>query len=116
MPSFTRELQPKRTISYFSKNPCLYLAVSFLGLIGCGGGGGGSQQIAPGSVTSVTVTPGTGQLRTGDSLTFTAQVEGTGQFSTSVTWSVNGINGGNSSNGTIVGGQYTAPAVAPNPS
>ncbi|MGO9445279.1 MAG: PQQ-binding-like beta-propeller repeat protein [Thiobacillaceae bacterium] len=47
---------------------------------------------------------------------FTAQVTGTGPFNASVTWSVNGVNGGNSTFGTIVGGEYTAPATPPNPS
>jgi len=47
---------------------------------------------------------------------FTAQIVGTGAFNPAVTWSVNGVNGGNSTYGTIVGGQYTAPAVLPNPS
>ncbi|MGA2979868.1 MAG: PQQ-binding-like beta-propeller repeat protein [Terriglobales bacterium] len=47
---------------------------------------------------------------------FTAQVTGTGSFSTGVTWSVQGVNGGNTTVGTIVAGQYTAPAVAPTPS
>jgi hypothetical protein len=51
---------------------------------------------------------GAGQL-------FTAQVTGTGAFNSSVTWSVNGVNGGNTTAGTIVGGEYTAPASLPSP-
>jgi len=64
----------------------------------------------------VTVSPGAAQLITGNSQLFTAQVKGTGAFNASVNWSVNGVNGGNATVGTIVGGQYTAPATPPNPS
>jgi len=84
-------------------------------LTGCGGASGSGTQ-APPTITSVTVVPATAQVATGSSQLFTAQVRGTGPFNTSVTWSVNGINGGDSVNGTIVGGQYTAPAVPPEPS
>ena len=45
---------------------------------------------------------------------FTATVTGT--TNTAVTWSVNGVAGGNSTVGTIsTSGAYTAPATAPEP-
>jgi hypothetical protein len=115
----------KRAIDFRScVRVCLCLAGSFLTLVGCGGGGSSSQPpppppSPPPQVTSVVVTPenSTGTaIEVGTSQTFTAQVKGTGSFNPAVTWSVNGVNGGNSSLGTIVGGQYTAPAVLPNPS
>jgi hypothetical protein len=95
----------------------LCLVVSFLVLAGCGGSGGsGSQPPPPPSqVNSVTVTPNSVPVLTGASQLFTAQVMGTGAFDTSVTWSVNGVNGGNTTVGTIVGGEYTAPASLPSP-
>ena len=46
---------------------------------------------------------------------FSATVQGTGSFSTAVTWLVNNVQGGNSSVGTISNsGFYTAPASVPN--
>jgi hypothetical protein len=65
------------------------------------------------SPTSATVSTGAGQ-------SFTASVTGTGAPSTAVTWSVNGIAGGNSTLGTITsngaaGALYVAPAVPPSP-
>jgi hypothetical protein len=54
---------------------------------------------------------GPSQLRAGDSTTFSAQM--TGLQSESLTWSVNGIAGGNATVGTITtGGMYTAPMTA----
>ena len=93
----------------------------FAALVGCGGGGSGSQVTPPpppppSQVNSVTVAPSSAPVLTGASQLFTAQVTGTGPFNASVTWSVNGVNGGNSTVGTIVGGEYTAPAILPNPS
>ncbi|MGD0467521.1 MAG: hypothetical protein ABSA54_04020 [Terriglobales bacterium] len=85
-----------------------------LGFSGCGGGNGSGT--ASSEVTSVSVSPATAQVSTGQSQSFTAQVAGTGAFNDAVTWSVNGVTGGNSTYGTIVGGEYTAPATAPNPS
>jgi hypothetical protein len=66
------------------------------------------------SPTSATVSTGAGQ-------SFTASVTGTGAPSTAVTWSVNGIAGGNSTLGTITsngaaGALYVAPDVPPSPS
>jgi uncharacterized protein (DUF1800 family) len=68
------------------------------------GGGGGSQ-------ASVTVS-GSSQVRLGGTASFTATVANLSN--TAVTWQVGGINGGNSSVGTINGaGVYTPPANIP---
>ncbi len=68
-----------------------------------------------GSLINVAVTPGSGLIRAGNQQVFTAAVTGT--TNTGVTWSVNGIAGGNATIGTIVGnGNYLAPTNIPNPS
>jgi len=73
---------------------------------GCGSAGPPPQQI------TVNVTPATATVRTGDTQQFNASVNGTANQS--VNWSVNGILGGDSTNGTIsVVGLYTPPAQVP---
>jgi hypothetical protein len=63
---------------------------------------------------TVTVSPASAAVRTGRSQTFTATVTGAAN---TVTWSVNGITGGNSTVGTIdSSGHYLAPLAVPNPS
>jgi len=87
-------------------------------LPGCGGGSSTSQPPPPPppQITSVSVSPTNTSLVPSESQPFTAQVQGTGTFSSAVTWSVNGVVGGNSTYGTITtSGQYTAPATIPNP-
>lgn len=66
------------------------------------------------SPISATVSTGTGQA-------FTASITGAGASSTAVTWSVNGIAGGDSTLGTITSNGaasalYVAPAIQPSPS
>ena len=62
----------------------------------------------------VTVAPDTANLRVSQSQQFSVAV--TGITSELVTWSVNGIPGGNSTLGTVSAtGDYTAPAVVPTP-
>ena len=62
----------------------------------------------------VSVTPSPVNVRVGSSQQFAANVTGT--TNSAVTWSVNNVAGGNSTNGTITSsGNYTAPAVLPNP-
>lgn len=62
----------------------------------------------------VNVTPATSLLRAGTQQVFTASVTGTAN--TAVSWSVNGVAGGNATIGTIVGnGNYLAPTILPNP-
>ncbi len=53
-------------------------------------------------------------MRAGSQQVFTASVSGT--TNTGVSWSVNGMAGGNATLGTIIGnGNYTAPAILPDP-
>jgi hypothetical protein len=68
----------------------------------------------------VTVMPNPVTLPDGGAQVMTANVQGTGNPATGVTWTVNGIAGGNSTVGTIVPNGantavFTAPAVPPSP-
>jgi uncharacterized protein (DUF1800 family) len=68
-----------------------------------------------GSLINVQVTPGTGVIRAGTQQVFAATVTGTSN--TGVTWSVNGVPGGNATIGTIVAsGNYLAPTNIPSSS
>src|SRR5271154_7314142 len=68
----------------------------------------------PPSQISVSVAPTAANVRVGAGQPFTATVTGT--TNQSVTWSVNGVAGGNSTVGLITNtGGYTAPAVLTNP-
>lgn len=69
----------------------------------------------------VSVTPSPVNVPTGGGQVFTASVSGAGDASTSVTWSVNGISGGNATVGTVASNGastavYTAPLAPPSPS
>src|SRR5216683_883758 len=89
--------------------PALVLVASFLG---CGGLVGPPPP--PPSNITVTVAPATASVPLGEPQTFTATVSNTAN--TGVTWSVNGIPGGNAAAGTIdAGGVYTAPENLPAP-
>jgi len=82
-------------------------------LTGCGGGSS-TPPPPPPTITFVSINTNSTLLRAGQQLQFTAVVRGTGNFSTALTWSVNGINGGDAVNGTISSsGAYTAPAALP---
>ena len=68
----------------------------------------------------VSVLPASATLATGAAQVFTASITGTGSPSIAVTWSVNGIAGGNSTLGTVVANGsasavYTAPTQPPTP-
>jgi uncharacterized protein (DUF1800 family) len=90
----------------------LVLSLGLALLSGCAAMGGGSSNGQPSS--GVAVTPATGSVRAGDTLQFTAKVSGT--MGQSVVWSVNGVVGGNATDGKIsTSGVYTAPAALPNP-
>ena len=83
-------------------------------LSGCvamnGNKGTGSQPTSSG----VTVTPATANVRAGDTQQFNASVKNV--MDQSVTWSVNGMAGGDTTVGKISAtGLYTAPAALPNP-
>jgi uncharacterized protein (DUF1800 family) len=63
---------------------------------------------------AVVVTPPTAMVRTGNPQAFTATV--TGALNPAVTWTVNGVAGGNSTIGTIAAnGAFTAPLTLPTP-
>src|ERR1700678_2563835 len=96
----------------------LGMLASCLVLTDCGGGGSDSQSTPPpGEVTSVSVSPATANMPVGTTQSFAATVQGTGAFNPAVTWSVDGIVGGNSKYGTITAdGLYKAPSTVPIPS
>src|SRR5207302_11185910 len=61
----------------------------------------------------VAISPATAVLMTGATQQFTATVSG--QANPTITWSVDGVTGGNSSSGTITSaGLYTAPGSSGN--
>lgn len=73
-----------------------------------------SLTIDPPLTIAVKVSPATAQVRDGGSQQFSAAV--TGSSNTAVTWSVNGVAGGNSTVGTVdAKGLYKSPAILPNP-
>lgn len=84
---------------------------------GCGGGGGnsgGGTQPPPPTITSVSVSCAAPTVATGKTLQCTPTVTGTGNYSSAVTWAVNGTSGGSATYGSIsVTGQYQAPTAAP---
>jgi hypothetical protein len=68
----------------------------------------------------VNISPATANVSTGAAQLFTASISASGNPATGVTWSVNGIAGGNSSVGAIAANGadtaiYTAPVVPPSP-
>jgi hypothetical protein len=88
------------------------LVVLSLAVLSCGGGASSAPPRPP--VISVTVTPNGLTLTTEATAQFTATVTGTSNAG--VSWSVNGVAGGNSTLGTISAtGLYTAPGVPPEP-
>ena len=86
---------------------------------GCGGAGtsapvssSASSPATSPTAVAITVTPPSATVTVGGTEQFTATV--TGATNTSVSWTVNGVPGGNSSAGTITGaGLYTAPSTVP---
>ncbi|MGB8029469.1 MAG: glycoside hydrolase family 44 protein [Terracidiphilus sp.] len=69
---------------------------------------------AAGLITAVTIEPSHVILAPGESEQFTATVAGTGAFSSQLKWSVNGIDGGNVSLGTVSSsGMYVTPYPTP---
>src|SRR3989442_1450699 len=75
--------------------------------------GAGRSNTAPPQI-SVTISPTSASVATGQTKQFTATV--TGSSNTGVTWRVNGVTGGNSTVGTIsTSGLYIAPNAVPNP-
>src|SRR5271168_4173519 len=74
-----------------------WLALGFLvaHTAGCGGGSGTSAPV-PAQV-SISIVPGTANVRAGSAQPFTATVSGTANQN--VSWSVNGVAGGNATTG-----------------
>ena len=91
---------------------CSFGLVILLG--GCGGGNSSSTTSPPSPSVTVTVSSSSSSVLLGNTQQFTATVTGTSN--TAVTWSVNGVPGGNATAGTIAStGVYTAPKVLPSP-
>src|SRR5712692_1157446 len=86
-------------------------------LTGCGGGSSPAPPPPPpppSTITSVSISADSTSLRVGQQFHFNVVVQGTGSFNASVTWSVNGIGGGDAINGTVSSnGTYSAPATLP---
>jgi phosphatidylinositol-3-phosphatase len=108
---------PKRGI-FVREWLCGLILVVASASIGCGGGSTSPSTTpaaapsTPTSTVSVTISPVSGNVIVGSTEQFTATV--TGASNTAVTWNVNGIAGGNSSDGTISNaGLYTAPSTVP---
>ncbi len=90
----------------------IVLSLAILAWSGCGGGMnmGGTGSTSNG----MTVMPPTATLRLGDSTQFSATT--TNSMKQAVTWSVNGVAGGNATFGTIdSSGKYKAPSSLPTP-
>jgi len=80
--------------------------------VSCGGGGGGTPSPPP--AITISVSPTTATVETGDTAQFTATVRNT--TNTAVTWQVNNTTGGDATVGTIsTSGLYKAPASVPSP-
>ena len=94
------------------------VVVALIALSSCGGGNGGGGYKPPvNAVTGVTISPASVTIETGQEQPFTATVTGTGVYDRDVRWTVNGVEGGNSTAGVISNaGKYTAPNAVPNPS
>jgi hypothetical protein len=87
----------------------LFFAASFLG---CGGVVGPASTQPPPPGVTVSVAPPSASVLLGTPQTFTGAVSNS--TNTDVTWSVNGIPGGNAAVGTIsTGGIYTSPVDLP---
>ncbi len=83
------------------------------GLVDCGGGGGGGGAPPPAAV-SISILPTKASVDAGAKEQFAATVQNA--TTTSVTWQVNGVGGGNTTVGAIdTGGNYVAPSTVPNP-
>ena len=94
----------------------LLCSLGFLIILGgCGGNNSSTPPPPPPQSVTVTVSSSSSSVLLGNTQQFTATVMGISN--TEVTWSVNGVSGGNSTVGTISSaGFYTAPQDLPNPS
>jgi hypothetical protein len=86
----------------------------FVFMMSCSSNNSSSTPPPPPQAVTVTVSSSSSSVLLGSTLQFTAAV--TGSSNTSISWSVNGVAGGNSNVGTISNsGLYTAPGDLPNP-
>ena len=91
---------------------CAFALILLLLEVGCAGTS--PKQNPPPPQLSITLSPTSANVRAGASQAFTAQL--TNATNQNVTWTVNGISGGNTTIGTISAtGAYVAPAMLPNP-
>lgn len=107
---------PQTIAKDFGRMRFTFLALLTAGAwtLGCGGGGAVAPPPPPPPSITVSLTPTSGSVVLGNQLTFTAAV--TNAADTSLSWSVNGSTGGNSTVGTISSaGVYTAPTDLPSP-
>lgn len=105
---------PRTIGEYLTKKRLVFLALlaAGAGTLGCGGGGAVAPPPPPPPSIAVSVSPSSGSVVLGNQVTFSATVTNT--TDTTVSWSVNGIAGGNSTVGSISSaGVYTAPADLP---
>jgi len=96
-------------------NALVFTILASLLLSCCGTAGGSSSSKTPPpppATVTVNVSPATATVFLGNQQQMTASVSGTSN--STVTWSVDGVTGGNSTTGTITaGGLYTAPSILP---
>ncbi len=93
--------------------PRISVLILLLALCGCGGSGGSGTPPVLFTITSVSVVCPENIVNVGQTVDCYVNVHGTGYYSSDVTWSVNGILGGNVVNGTINQGGYVAPNAIP---
>lgn len=91
----------------------LILVIVSLSLLAACGGGKSSSSTSTSTGGAVSISPSTASVATNTTAQFTANVSNS---SSGVYWSVNGVIGGNLTNGTVsTNGLYTAPATVPSP-
>jgi len=104
--------RPRTHATRFTLLACTALALSCT--FGCAALPPGSLPQVGSAANSMTISPALPSVRAGATQQFSATV--VGLPNPSIVWSVNGTPGGNSLAGTITSdGNYTAPAVLPNP-
>lgn len=116
-PAVRRTLTVMATRSMQQRVLVVAVALLQLYLSACGGGGGsGSPSPLAPTITSVTLSCSPSTVQTNQTSQCSATVYGTGNFDSSVSWSVNDVPTGNSTVGTISSsGLYSAPNRVPSP-
>jgi hypothetical protein len=111
-------------VTWLAAYVCTATFLAVVVLQGCGTAGtppGGNPPPPPPPAITVTISPVTASVPAGGAQEFTVTVTNNGSQSADVTWSVNGVAGGNATLGTIASTSsttalYTAPAAVPSPS